>query len=224
MSNVITTDQNIERSVRNAAVVAGLAVLVMAFTVPIVEFYILPKLIDYENARLTHSNIKNHPYLFSTAIFIHFLSVLCDVVSAWALYLFFRPVRNNIALLASWIRLVYAGFNVVALFKLVEVVSLTRTNATIKAISHEQTSEYVLHCVRSFHLQWKFGLIFFGIYLLFLSYLIYCSGYVPKFLGALMAAAAIGYIIDDLKYFYFPEFDTGYLGFTILGELIFTFW
>lgn len=87
---------------RKAALVAGLGVLLMALTVPIVEFYIFPKLIDFRNAAHTTRNIADYTMLFSAAIFIHFITVICDVVVAWALYLFFKPVNKNLSLLTAW--------------------------------------------------------------------------------------------------------------------------
>lgn len=75
-----TTDQrNQIILLRKAALIAGLAVLIMALTVPFVEFYIFPKLIDYKNAAQTTTNISNNSTLFSIAIFIHFTTVICDI-------------------------------------------------------------------------------------------------------------------------------------------------
>jgi hypothetical protein len=52
------------KSLRKAALVAGLAILLMALTVPVVEFYIFPKLVDYKNPLQTINNIVNHRIYF----------------------------------------------------------------------------------------------------------------------------------------------------------------
>ena len=224
MDTSITTTQNQEISLRKAALIAGLGVLIMALTVPVVEFYIFPKLIDYNNAAQTANNINNHKTLFSTAIFIHFTTVVCDVIVAWALYIFLKPVNKDLALLAAWFRLVYTGFNIAALLNLTQILALLRASEKFSSIQSNQVYDYVLFYLNSFNIQWRFGLVFFGIYMLLLGYLIFKAPYVPKIIGAFLGIAALGYLIDDLKYFFYPNFDTGFLWFTFFGELIFMAW
>lgn len=223
MDTTITASQN-QPSVRKAALVAGFGVLLMALTVPIVEFYIFPKLIDFNNPALTTQNIENHTRLFSTAIFIHFITVICDVIVTWALYIFFKPVDKNLALLAAWFRLVYTAFNIAALLNLIQILSLLKSSANFNSIHPDQIPDYILLNLNSFYLQWRFGLVFFGVYLLVLSYLIFRASYVPNMVGAFLVIAALGYLIDDLKYFFYPNFDTAFLWFTFFGELVFMFW
>ncbi len=224
MNTTITASQNPETLLRKAALIAGLGVLIMALTVPVVEFYILPKLIDYKNPAQTTHNITNNTKLFSTAIFIHFTTVICDVVVAWALYIFFTPVNKNLALLTAWFRLVYTAFNIAALLNWIQILSLLKVGDNFSYIQPNQMHDYVLFHLRSFNLHWRFGLVFFGIYLLLLAYLAFKAPYVPKIVGAFLAIAALGYLIDDLKYFFYPNFDTGFLWFTFFGELTFMFW
>jgi hypothetical protein len=211
-------------SLRRAALVAGLGVLLMALTVPIVEFYIFPKLINLENPAQTTKNIANQTKLFSTAVFIHFLTVIGDVVVAWALYIFFKPANKNLSLLTALFRLVYTAFNIAALLNLIQILGLVGSGANSSFSQSDQLHEYVMLNLISFNLQWRFGLVFFGIYLLLLSYLTFKSSYVPKVIGAFLAVAAIGYLIDDLKYFFYPKVNTGFLWFTFFGELVFMFW
>jgi hypothetical protein len=223
MDPTITANPN-QNTLRKAAFVAGLGVLLMALTVPIVEFYIFPKLVDFKNPSQTIQSISQHTKLFSTAIFIHFITVICDVVVSWALYIFFKPVNKNLSLLSAWFRLVYTAFNIAALLNLIQILSFLKSGANFTSIHSDQMPGYILHNLNSFNLQWRFGLVFFGIYLLLLSYLIFRASYVPNIVGAFLIIAALGYLIDDLKYFFYPNFDTGFLWFTFFGELVFMFW
>lgn len=209
---------------RKAALIAGLAVLIMALTVPFVEFYIFPKLIDYKNAAQTTTNISNNSTLFSIAIFIHFTTVICDIVSAWALYIFLKPVNKNLSLLVALFRLVNTAFTIAALLNLVQILSLLKASENFNYIPSEQVNEQVLFYLRTFNLQWRFMLVFFGIYMILLGYLVFNSGYIPKIMGVCLMITGLGYLIDDLKYFFYPNMDTGFLWFTYFGELIFMFW
>ena len=224
MGQTIIASQNQETSMRKAALIAGLGVLIMALTVPVVEFYIFPKLIDYKNATQTTNNIANNRTLFSTAIFVHFITIICDVTVAWALYIFLKPVSKNLALLTAWFRLVYTAFNIVALLNLIQILSLLKISEHFNKVGQGEVSDYVLFYMKSFDLEWRFGLVFFGIYLCLLGYLVFRSEYIPKIIGVFLVVAGLGYLIDDLKYFFYPNFDTGFLWFTFFGELIFMVW
>jgi hypothetical protein len=213
-----------EASLRKAALIAGLCLLLMALTVPVVEFYIFPKLVDYKSPAETTNNIMNNKPLFTIAIFIHFLTIICDLIIAWALYIFLRPVHSGLALLAAWFRLVYTAFNVAAIFNLVQVLSLLKAGEYFTAIEQGQVHDAVLFYIRSFNLGWRLGLVFFGVYLCFLGYLVLRSAYIPRLVGAALIIAGLGYVIEDLKYFFYPDFDTGFLWFTFFGELIFMVW
>lgn len=218
---MIVTHANRQVSIGKAALIAGLAILLMALTVPFVEFYIFPKLIDFKNGEGTFLAISNNSRLFSGAIFIHFLTVVCDVTAAWALYNFLKPVHKDLSLLAAWFRLAYAAFNIAALMNLVKVVSMVNVSNGSDAGPNYNS---VLFYLESFNLGWRFGLVFFGLYLILLGYLVVRSAYVPKIIGILLVIAGAGYLFDDLKYFFYSNFDTGFLWFTFFGELVFMFW
>ena len=219
-----TEYQNQQTSLRNAALIAGLCVLLMALTVPVVEFYIFPKLVNYQDPAETAHHIRNNKLLFTTTIFIHFLTVICDLVSTWALYIFLKPVHKSLALLAGWFRLVQPAFTIAAMLNLVQVLSLLKSSENFSAIEPGQVNDLVLFYINSFYLQWRLGLVFFGIYLCVLGYLVFRSGYVPKLIGIFLIIAGLGYVIEDLKPFFYPGYDTGFLWFTFFGELIFMAW
>jgi hypothetical protein len=224
MEQPISRSSHPEISLRKAALIAGVGVLIMALTVPWVEFYIFPKLIDHENAAQTVQNISSNPRLFSLAIFIHFLTVICDLVVTWALYIFLTPANKDLALLSAWFRIAYTAFNVTALLNLVKGLVLIRGAEAGNTIEPDQLGGQVSFLLNSFNLQWRLGLTFFGVYLCLLGYLVFRAKYIPGVIGILLIVAGLGYMVDDLKFFFYPDVDTGFLWFTYFGELIFMFW
>ena len=218
MGQTIIASQNQETSMRKAALIAGLGVLIMALTVPVVEFYIFPKLIDYKNATQTTNNIANNRTLFSTAIFVHFITIICDVTVAWALYIFLKPVNKNLALLTAWFRLVYTAFNIVALLNLIQILSLLKISEHFNKVDQGKVSDYVLFYMKSFDLEWRFGLVFFGIYLCLLGYLVFRSEYIPKIIGVFLVVAGLGYLIDALNIFSTQTLTRDFFGLHFLGS------
>ena len=73
-----------------------------------------------------------------------------------------------------------------------------------------------------------FGLIFFGVACLVRGYLIFESGYLPKFLGVLMAIAGLSYLINSFALLLAPAFASVLFPAVLLpafvGELAFALW
>lgn len=215
---------NKDISLSKAALIAGIGLLIMTLTVPFAEFKIIPDLVNPDSASETASNITNNTFLFNGAIFLIFITIVCDIVVAWALYLFLKPVNKGLSLLTAWFRLLYTGVYLVAVTNLIKVFTLTKGASYFHANSPESISELILFYIKSYKYEWFFGLVLFGIYLLLLGYLVLNAGYIPKIMGWLLIIAGMGYVIGHLKVFLFPQLNTSFSMFTALGELVFMLW
>ncbi|MGW9686847.1 DUF4386 domain-containing protein [Flagellimonas sp. 2504JD1-5] len=217
MDTPTTTDQTF--TIGKAALIAGLGLLLMTLTVPFAEFYIFPKLIS-DDAAITAENISNEKLLFTTSIFLHTITLLCDIVVAWALYLFLKPVKRYFSLLVGWFRLIYTAMYLVALANLVKILALVQTNDSTSI----PLAESIEFHIDSFRLEWSFGLVIFGVYLILLGFLVLKAHYVPKIFGALLLIAGLGYVVHTLGAFVSPTTNLDFLFFTFFGELVFMVW
>lgn len=211
------------QTVRNAALVAGLGLLVMALTVPFAELSILPSLVNYSDAQETMENIQTNQFKFKLAFTFYVITFFMDVVVAWALYVFFKPVQPNFSLLCGLIRFTYAMLAFTATLNLVNVMILTGSSEYLQVLDDTLPAQ-VLTAIRSFGWQWSFGLFFFGIYLFLLSYLAYRASYVPIIMAILLAISGLGYMLDAIGFFYFPSIDRSLIMYTFLGEVFFILW
>jgi len=209
-----------EFTLSKAALIAGFGLLIMALTVPFAEFYIFPKLITDDIVNTTN-NIINNRMLFTTSIFLHFITLIADIIVAWALYIFLKPVNKEFSLLTAWFRLIYTAVYLVALVNLIKILSLIGSS---NLTNGNQQFENVNFYIDSFRLEWSFGLIIFAIYLIFLGYLVIRSSYVPKVIGVLILIAGLGYLTHTLGAFIIPTINLDFLFFTFFGELIFMIW
>ncbi|MFQ5651891.1 MAG: DUF4386 domain-containing protein, partial [bacterium] len=66
--------------------------------------------------------------------------------------------------------------------------------------------------------------IFWGLWLFPMGYLVFKSGYLPKFLGIMLIIACFGYLIDFVLFSLFPNFDATIGQFTGWGEILFPLW
>ena len=134
--------------------------------------------------------------LFRLGILSMFLVIALDVVVAWALYQVFSPVSRGLALLAAWLRIVFAGVFLVAVGHLVGALRLLVSDEYRSVFSAGQLQAQALLQVNTFTDVWDSGLFLFGLHLLVLGYLAYKSRHVPRLLGVLLAIAGLGYVVD----------------------------
>ena len=196
------TNRIADISQRKAARVAGFAYLIIIIA-GFFAFYVLSTLIVPRNAAATAKNIKANQWLFHIMIASFIIMTTCDVVAGLALYIVLKPVNKNLSLLAAISRLIQAGFIAISLvFLFIEPLS--------------------------FNYVYLIGQVFFAIYLIVLGYLVFKSGYFPRFLGVLLIiGGALGYLLDSMAYFLFPDYGAiaipGLVVATI-AEILLTLW
>jgi hypothetical protein len=211
-------------SLRQAAIVAGFSLLIMTILAPIANFIGYHNLIMPGNAEKTASNIIASEGLFRVSICIFLVVAILDVVVAWALYILLKPVNKILSLLSAWLRLVYAAIFGIALFNLLNVLQLLSGAEYLKAFKPDQLHAQVLIFMNGFNNGWDIGLVFFGLHLLILGYLIFKSGYFPKILGILVIIASLGYITDSFGRFLSPKYHLSIVMYTFVGEVLLIFW
>lgn len=185
-------------SLRKAAIAAGLAILVMAIAAGFAIGFVLESLIVPGDAAATANAIKSSEMLFRTGVFSFLIILICDVVAAWALYVFLKPVNKSLSLLTAWLRLVYAAILGTALLNFVMVLLLLSGADYLAALGTDPLHAQVLLFLNAFNGIWAVGLVVFGLHLFVLGYLVFKSGYIPKILGVLLVIAALGYLIINL--------------------------
>jgi len=211
-------------SLRSAALIAGIGLLIMVIAAPYAELFVFPKLVVYDNAAETLKNIIANKALFISVIFGYLITFICDIVVAWALYVLLKPVNESLSLLTALFRLVYTGIALVALLNLVTVFHLLNTSDYSKVFPPDQLQTQVTLLLGEFRNHWYFGLLFFGIHLGLLGYLVFRSKYIPRILGILLIITGLGYLLTNLKPFLFTNTNIDFAMYTFYGELVFMLW
>ena len=162
--------------------------------------------------------------LFRFGIISLFAVIALDVIVACALYHVFRPVNTGLSLLAASFRLVYSGIFMVATSQLLGVLDLLGSNDSAAVLSAGQLHAHAQLRMEMFSTIWTAGFVLFGLHLLVIGVLAYRSGYVPRFLGALVVIAGVGYVFDSVAGVVSssPAIEPGYV--TWVGELLLAFW
>lgn len=211
-------------SQRKAAMVAGFGLLLMTVFALFADFFVLPGLIVPGDATETANNIMAAEGLFRMAICSFLIVIILDVLVAWALYVLLKPVNKSLSLLMAWFRLVYAVILAFSLVFLVIVLLLLSGADYLTVFETDQLHAQVMLSLNVFSDGWAIGLVFFGLHLALLGYLVFKSDYIPGILGVLLVVAGLSYLIDNFAILLLPDYDATIYLVTGWGELLFVFW
>ena len=151
------------------------------------------------------------------------MTFICDIIVAWALYVLLRPVNKPLSMLTAWFRLIYTAIALVALTNLVTVLQLIWNHDYSVMFGESTFYGQVKLLFDTFRNDWSFGLLFFGIHLGLLGYLVLRSGYIPKYLGWLLMLSGVGYVVSTFRPL-FPDAHFDLAAYTFYGELVFMLW
>jgi len=218
-------------STKNIARGAGIGYLVIFISGIFANFFVLENLFIPTDAEATVRQILASDFLFRSGIFSFIIMVIFDAFLAWALYILLIPVNKQLSLFTAWLRLVNAAIFAIALGNLFGVLDVLNNADFLKVFETGHLYVQVMLLLKNFNNTWLIGLIFFGLHLFLLGYLIYKSNYIPKIIGVLLIIASVGYLTDSFAGFLFSGYSDykdifSYIVIIpgIIGELSFTFW
>ena len=192
---------------RKLALIAGFSYLIIFFAAIFANFFVLESI---QKAPL--DTIQQNFMMVGFGILAFIVTVVFDVVVAWALYELYR--EHYLSGLSSLFRIMHAAIMGVAIFAL--PIALAST-----------TSQEILKQLEYFNTIWLIALFFFGIHLVLLANIIGK----PKVISFLLAIAGIMYMVDTSAHFMLPDYETYSSIFltlviipSILGEMSFCIW
>lgn len=211
---------------KNIAKISGIAYLMIFITGFYANFAVLESHLDSSNTSITTTNFINNHAQFGSGLFGFVLMLAFDIVLVWSLFSFTKSISKNLSYIASFFRLIHALFFGVALFKLVQIYQLT--NITSSSL---ELQDKVKALLLDFDTLWTVGLLFFGVHLIVLGYLVIKSTYIPKTFGVLLLLAALGYILNGMAKLFMSNYSDYKAIFeiivimpSVIGEFSFTIW
>jgi hypothetical protein len=125
--------------------------------------------------------------LFRIGVFGWLILIILDMLLAWFLYIFFKPVNKSVSLLAGWLGLAAATISGIAELNIVIVIvivlSLISGADYLKAFDSTQLHAISLLIINTFEKIWAIGLFVFGCHLLLRGYLAFRTGFILRFLA-----------------------------------------
>lgn len=192
---------------RTLSKIAGVSYLIIFFAAIFANFFVLESIL-----KDPLNTIQQDHMMVRFGILAFLLTVVFDVVVAWALYELYR--KHSLSNLSTFFRMMHAAIMGVAIFALPVALSST-------------TSQEILKQTDIFNIIWLIGLFFFGIHLILLGKIIGK----PKIIAYFLVIAGIMYMVDTGAHFMLPNYDAYspiFLGLvaipSIVGEMSFAIW
>jgi Domain of unknown function (DUF4386) len=198
-------------TLRQAALLAGLAYVVIIVLALFANFFVLERLTVPDDAATTVSNIASSELLFRSGVAAFIIVLIADVVVAWALYVFLQRTNRELSLFAAWFRLIYVAISAAALLNLLIAVKLVDDTGYTTAIEAGQRNAQVMLFLDAYTYGWSIGLVWFGVHLLLLGLVIVKSAHAPSILGLLVAMAGLGYAVGKLASVLLPDYNDAFL-------------
>jgi hypothetical protein len=203
---------------RKSALTAGISLIIMALAAFFSYGFIHGSLVVQGDVSTTFNNIRSSNMLFKAEIFGWVIILICDIVVAWALYIFMKPISKNLALLGAWFRLTYVTILGLAILNLIFVLLFTSSSDFLSLFSTDQLQAHTMLFLEAFESIWSIGLIVFGGHLMIIGYVAFKSDIIPKVISILLLIASIGYIVIHLCKTFLPQYG----GFVAILEFVFT--
>ena len=192
---------------RKLSKIAGISYLIIFFAAIFANFFVLEAILNDPLNTIQHDHL-----MVRFGIIAFLITVVFDVVVAWALFELFKT--HPLSLLSTLFRIMHAAIMGVAVYTLPIALKLN-------------TAEKILMQVDQFNTIWLIGLFFFGIHLMLLGKIIDQ----PKIIAFFLIIAGIMYMVDTGAHFLLPDYEsysTIFLALvaipSIIGEMSFAIW
>jgi hypothetical protein len=199
-------NQSVEKFPQRYARMGGVLYLAIIVLGAFAEGFVANNLVVSGDAATTAHNILASPGLWLLSVGGDLIVVLCAVPLLWIEYLLLRPVSKQLVLLAVLFNLVSLAVEAISKLFLLVVMPTLGSADYLKAFEPQQLQILADLALRSHGIAFNIALIFFGFTCLVNGYLIFRSGYLPKFVGILMQIAGLSYLTACFAALFAPAF------------------
>jgi hypothetical protein len=215
MATVANLDRQLAQtpasSIQTYARIAGLLLLLTLIAGGFGEGYVPSKLIVLGDATATAHNIQAFDWLYRMSLAGYLVEALSDIGLSLIFYVLLRPVHKDLALLAAFFGLVgTASYFACELFYLAPSLILGGAGYS-KTFTPDQLNTLALLSLKVFAYGGEMTLVLYGVPSVLRGYLIFRSGYLPKFLGVLLTLGGLAFIARSFLQVLAPAYAADYL-------------
>jgi Domain of unknown function (DUF4386) len=154
---------------------------------------------------LTYQTLTNDPEQFALGLVFALASALLFVLAAWGLYVILEPVNRNLALLFLVLNAIGVAIQVASYVPLILAMHSADASSFTDAFSPTEVEGLQRLFIDVYKSSFVMAQLFFGAWLFPLGYLVYCSGFLPRVLGALLVLDGVAVFFWLIQEFLLPE-------------------
>ena len=162
--------------------------------------------IGVSEADQTFEVLTSDPWQFTMGLVFGLLSAFLFVMAAWGLYVLLRPVNQDLALLFLLLNAIGVAIQVASYIPLIFALLTTDASIFTQAFAAEQIEGLQYLALNLYRLSFVTAQLFFGTWLFPLGYLVYKSGFLPKFLGVLLILDGVAVVFWFFQAILLPDY------------------
>lgn len=143
---------------------------------------------------------------FRLGLVLALISGFLFLMVAWGLYVLLRPVNRDLALLFLLLNAIGVAIQGASLLSLVSAMLQGDAASHMQAYSGAQLEGLAFLSINVYKVSFVTAQLFFGTWLFPLGYLVYKSGYLPRFLGVLLVLDGIAVLTWFLQALLLPDY------------------
>jgi hypothetical protein len=201
---------------------AGLLYLIAGLPAPFALVYLPSRLIVRGDAAATAANILASEGLYRLGILTLIYNAVLSIFLVLALYRVLQVVNKNAASLMVIFTLVAVPISLLNELNSLAVLMLLKGGDTLSAFTTTQLQSMAYFFLRLHGQGINIAQIFWGLWLFPLGYLIYKSGFIPRWIGVLLIIACFGYVIQSIAAFL--GYNLSIIFYTGWGEMVILLW
>jgi hypothetical protein len=190
--------------------IAGVAMLLTIVFGGLGEAYVPGQIIVSGDAATTAAHLAAKATLFRLGFASYLVEGICDVALCVFFYILLKPVNRNLALLSAFFGIASMVTYAVAESSYYAALAMSNS-AGIEAFTVDQRNALGYLALRIFGTIATLFLTLYGIASIIRGYLIFKSGYLPKFLGILLMIGGVGFFLRTWSYLLAPSYSSGLL-------------
>jgi len=175
------------------------------------------------DAVATVTNIMASESLFRLSIMSALIVQIVNILLVLVLYKLLKPVSRNYAILMVIFFLVSVPITMLNELNQFSALQLLSGSDYLAVFRTDQLQTQVMIYLGRHEHGIHISGLFWGLWLFPMGYLVFKSGFLPKILGVLLIIGCFGYLIDSVRFFFFPSVEPIVL-YTFWGELLLPLW
>jgi hypothetical protein len=162
--------------------------------------------IGLSDADSLYTTITSDTTMFRLALVSSLLSACLFLLAAWGLYVLLHPVNRHLALLFLVLNAVGVAVQCASMLPLISAMQQGDPASHMQAYSPEQLEGLAYLSIGVYKTVFVTAQLFYSAWLFPLGYLVYKSGFLPKFLGVLLILDGIANLFWFVRALLLPDY------------------